>query len=200
MSFEFLRPTSGGAPVPVKVRLVFTDIDGVWTDGGMYYDDSSDAPAEWKKFNTSDSAGVKFCRLARVPVVVITGERTEIVSRRCRKLAVERVHLGIADKLHVARQVCAEAGVDLAECAYVGDDVPDIPLLSQVGYAAVPASAPPYVARHAHVVLSRRGGEGVFREFVESMLTAERREGLLREWLETLARGRGADATAEPAG
>lgn len=199
MSFEFLRPGEGGV-VPVTVRLVLTDIDGVWTDGGMYYDDSLDAPAEWKKFNTSDSAGVKFCRLAGVPVAVITGERTEIVSRRCRKLAVDRVHLGVADKLGVARQVCAEIGMNLAECAYVGDDVPDIPLLSAVGYSAVPASAPPYVAEHAHVVLSRRGGEGVFREFVESMLTAEQRERLLRKWLETLGGSAGIHGAGDPAG
>lgn len=199
MSFEFLRLADSGTAVPVTVRLVFTDIDGVWTDGGMYYDDSSAAPAEWKKFNTSDSAGVKFCRLAGVPVVVITGERTEIVSRRCRKLAVERVHLGVADKLGVAKQVCTEVGLGLAECAYVGDDVPDIPLLSAVGYSAVPASAPPYVAKHAHVTLTRRGGEGVFREFVESMLTAEQRERLLREWLNALAGG-GMHGAGEPSG
>ena len=67
-------------------KLILTDIDGVWTDGGMYYDQTGN---EWKKFNTSDSAGVLFARRLRIPVGIITGEKTEIVNRRAKKLKVD---------------------------------------------------------------------------------------------------------------
>jgi 3-deoxy-D-manno-octulosonate 8-phosphate phosphatase (KDO 8-P phosphatase) len=166
--------------------LVFTDIDGVWTDGSMYYDNVDSPAGELKRFHTYDSAGVKYCRLADVPVVVITGETTEIVARRCRKLGIDRLCQGIQDKLTEAVSVAAEYDVPLAECAYVGDDVPDIPLLEAVGYSAVPANAPAYVAARATTILATVGGQGAFREFVEGMLPQTHRDELLSLWLASL--------------
>ena len=168
------------------IRMVFTDIDGVWTDGSMYYDNVDSPAGELKRFHTYDSAGVKYCRLAGVPVVVITGETTDIVARRCRKVGVDRVCQGVQDKLTEATRVCGEYGIPLSECAYVGDDVPDIPLLEAVGYSACPANAPAYVAAHATVVLRSAGGHGAFREFIEGMMTVEQRESLLSLWLQSL--------------
>lgn len=187
MAFVFPGPDGVGADgVEKTIRLVFTDIDGVWTDGSMYYDNVDSPDGELKRFHTYDSAGVKFCRLAGVPVVVITGESTEIVARRCRKLGIDRVCQGVGDKLTVATRVAAEYGVPLSECAYVGDDVPDIPLLEAVGYSASPANTPPYVAAHAMRILTTAGGHGAFREFVEGMLPQPRRDELLSLWLASL--------------
>lgn len=190
MAFVFPNPARAGNGVgQVTIRLVFTDIDGVWTDGSMYYDNVDSPDGELKRFHTYDSAGVKFCRLAGVPVVVITGESTEIVARRCRKLGIDRVCQGVADKLTEATRVAAEFGVPLAECAYVGDDVPDIPLLEAVGFSAAPPDAPPYVASRATRVLATPGGRGAFREFIEAMMSPSRRDELLALWLESLRTG-----------
>lgn len=167
----------------MSLRLVFTDIDGVWTDGGMYYDQQGN---EWKKFHTYDSAGVLLCRMQGIPVVVITGERTEIVARRCRKLGIERVHQGVKDKLTVARQVAAELGIPLQDAAYFGDDVPDLPLLEAVGFSGAPANAPVYVRARVGHVTAATGGEGAFREFIETLLGPEKVAALVQRWLEGL--------------
>lgn len=161
-------------------RLVFTDIDGVWTDGGMYYDQEGN---ELKKFHTYDSAGVLFCRMLGIPVVVITGEDTAIVARRCAKLGITQLHQGVKDKLEVARDVAGELGVPLSEAAYLGDDVPDLPLLEAVGHSGAPANAPEYVRSRVQHIMSRNGGEGAFREFVETLLGKERVAGLVERWL-----------------
>lgn len=148
-------------------KLVITDIDGVWTDGGMYYDQTGN---EWKKFNTSDSAGVLFLRMMQIPMAIITGEDTEIVARRARKLKIERVYQGIKNKVAVAESLCIEMGIGLHEVAFIGDDLGDLPLLKRVGLAACPANAPAYIQKHARIVTRSRGGDGAFREFVETML------------------------------
>lgn len=163
----------------MDARLVFTDIDGVWTDGGMYYDQHGN---ELKKFHTYDSAGVLLCRLNDIPVVVITGEETEIVARRCAKLGIAHLHQGVKNKLEVARRVAEELGVPLKEAAYMGDDVPDIPLLEAVGFSGAPANAPLYVRSHVQCVTSKNGGEGAFREFVETLLGADRVAASVKRW------------------
>ncbi|MBK9176745.1 MAG: HAD hydrolase family protein [Flavobacteriales bacterium] len=165
----------------MQIKLVFTDIDGVWTDGGMYYDQLGN---ELKKFHTYDSAGVLLCRMHDIPVVVITGENTEIVARRCTKLGITHVYQGVKNKLDVARRVAGELGVPLAEAAYMGDDVPDIPLLEAVGFSGAPANAPEYVHSRVRYVTAKCGGEGAFREFVETLLGADRVSASVKRWLE----------------
>ena len=145
-------------------KLILTDIDGVWTDGGMYYDQTGN---EWKKFNTSDSAGVLFAHRLNIPVGIITGEETHIVARRSNKLRVDYLFQNTKDKLAVAQSLCEELHITLKDVAFIGDDLGDINLLKQVGFAGVPASAPDYVKVLGNVPLSKKGGEGVFREFVE---------------------------------
>ena len=83
-------------------KLIITDIDGVWTDGGMYYDQTGN---EWKKFNTADSAGVLFCKYYKIPVAIITGEETQIVKRRADKLKVDFLFQGVKNKL--AQMYCS---------------------------------------------------------------------------------------------
>ena len=84
-------------------KLILTDIDGVWTDGGMYYDETGN---EWKKFHTYDSAGVLFAHENNIPVGILTGEKTNIVQRRAEKLKIDFLFQGVKNKLEVAHQLC----------------------------------------------------------------------------------------------
>ncbi len=153
-----------------KIKLFITDIDGVWTDGGMYYDQSGN---EWKKFNTSDSAGVLFLRLLNIPLAIITGEDTEIVRRRAEKLKVNHLYMGVKDKLKVAEELCALLEVSMDEVAYIGDDINDITLLKAVGISATPINASQYIQKLVDWVLPVKGGDGAFRSFVERYLEQE---------------------------
>ena len=148
-------------------KLILTDIDGVWTDGGMYYDGTD---IEMKKFHTYDSAGVLFAHQLGIPVGILTGENTEIVRRRANKLKIDYLYLGVKDKVAVAKELCDKLQIDLKDVAYIGDDINDMKLLQLVGWAGVPASAPSYIKRLATMQLKKNGGEGVFREFVENII------------------------------
>lgn len=150
-----------------KPKLILTDIDGVWTDGGMYYDQTGN---EWKKFHTYDSAGVLFAHQNEIPVGIITGEDTEIVARRAAKLKVDYIFQGVRNKLEVAENLCKELNITLEDIAYIGDDLGDVELLKNVGISATPNSAPDYIKKYSQMVMTKNGGEGVFREFVEKIL------------------------------
>ncbi|ROT24345.1 HAD-IIIA family hydrolase [Muribaculaceae bacterium Isolate-113 (HZI)] len=148
-------------------KLILTDIDGVWTDGGMYYDQTGN---EWKKFHTYDSAGVLLAHRRGIPVGIITGEDTRIVERRADKLKVDYLFQGVSDKLKTASKLCNELGITLDEVAYIGDDLPDLSLLEAVGFSGAPSNAVKTVKDAAHYVTVTPGGQGAFREFVENLL------------------------------
>lgn len=148
-------------------KLILTDIDGVWTDGGMYYDQTGN---EWKKFHTYDSAGVLLAHENGIPVGIITGEKTQIVDRRAQKLKVDYLFQGVKNKLEVALKLVESLNITLDDVAYIGDDLNDVELLKAVGVAGVPSSAPHYIKKLSTIALQKKGGEGVFREFVELIL------------------------------
>ncbi|NWJ51792.1 MAG: HAD-IIIA family hydrolase [Bacteroidetes bacterium] len=154
----------------ITPKLVLTDIDGVWTDGGMYYDQTGN---EWKKFHTYDSAGVFFCHKLNIPVGIITGETTQIVKRRAAKLKIDFVFQGIQDKVEKAKDLCHDLGITLADVAYIGDDINDIELLKLVGFSAAPSSAPDYIKNLVQYVTKKKGGEGAFREMIEYLMKEE---------------------------
>lgn len=148
-------------------KLVLTDIDGVWTDGGMYYDQTGN---EWKKFHTYDSAGVLLCHQYDIPVGIITGEETDIVKRRAEKLNIDYLFQGVKNKLHVAEKLCIDLKINLRDVAYIGDDLTDLELLKKVGISAAPSNAPIYIQQSVAFVTQKSGGEGAFREFVETIM------------------------------
>lgn len=162
----------------MAIRLVLTDIDGVWTDGGMYYTAAGD---ELKRFNTADSQGILFARSNGMDVAILTGEDTPIVRARAKKLAVTEVHLGVGDKLSLGRALCERLGVSLDEVAYIGDSLADVPLLRAVAFSGAPPNAPDYVTREVDYVTRRAGGDGAFLDFVEELL---RRSGQLENTIE----------------
>ncbi len=149
------------------IKLFITDIDGVWTDGGMYYDETGN---EWKKFNTADSAGVLFLHLLNIPIAVITGETTSIVKKRVAKLKVDHLFMGASDKLSVATNLCRSIGIELENVAYIGDDINDIGLLKAVGLSAAPKNAADYIKTLVDWEIPVKGGDGAFRAFVEKYL------------------------------
>ena len=159
-------------------KLILTDIDGVWTDGGMYYDQKG---MELKKFHTYDSAGVLFAHRLGIPVGILTGENTNIVKRRADKLKIDYLYLGCKNKVAVTKELCLQLGISMADVAYIGDDLNDMKLLKLVGWAGVPMSAPEYIKKLANVQLKKSGGEGVFREFVETILCIELIEDIITE-------------------
>jgi 3-deoxy-D-manno-octulosonate 8-phosphate phosphatase (KDO 8-P phosphatase) len=150
------------------IKLIITDIDGVWTDGGMYYDQTGN---EWKKFNTADSWGVWLFKQVGIPVAIMTGEDTKIVENRAKKLKVDLLFMGVKVKLAQAKELCAQLNIDLKDVAFIGDDLNDYQLLSAVGYSAAPANAPDYIKTGRDYITQKKGGEGAFREFAEKLMS-----------------------------
>lgn len=161
-------------------KLILTDIDGVWTDGGMYYDGSN---IELKKFNTYDSAGVLFAHYLGIPVGILTGENTQIVQRRAAKLKIDFCYLGVKDKISIAKEICTDLNITLDEVAYIGDDLNDLQLLKCVGISGAPSSAPSYVSSNCQIITHCKGGEGAFREFVERIIGPNRIDSIINNVL-----------------
>lgn len=151
----------------MSIKLFITDIDGVWTDGSMYYDQTGN---ELKRFHTYDSAGVLFLRLMDIPTAIITGEDTEIVRRRAEKLKIPYLHQGIKDKVAVADSIRQQLGIGWEAIAYIGDDINDIHLLRKAGLSACPDNAPDYIKEIVDWQLPVAGGQGAFRCFAERYL------------------------------
>lgn len=156
-----------------KPKLILTDIDGVWTDGGMYYDQLGN---EWKRFSTYDGAGVTLAHLNGIPVGIITGENTKIVERRAEKLKVDFIFQGIKDKLQVAQDLCKELTIGLSDVAYIGDDIADIALLKKVGFSGAPSNATYLVKSIVDYLSPIEGGKGAFRDFVEQIILKTNQE------------------------
>lgn len=150
------------------VLMVIMDVDGVLTDGGMYYSESGD---EWKKFNTRDGHGITLLHEAGIKTALVTRERTSIVARRAAKLGVTEVHQGVLDKLSVVQEILDKHGVSHEETCYIGDDVGDEKVMGSVGFAVAVADALPSICKIAHYVTKKKGGEGAVREVCELILS-----------------------------
>lgn len=161
------RPGAGAAEKAARVRLFLIDVDGVLTDGGIILDGDG---RETKRFNVRDGHGIKMLQRAGVGVGIITGRTSEVVAVRAKELGISLVRQGAVDKVASWREILASTGVLPAESAYVGDDIVDVPLMRQVGFAATVADAEPYVRETADFVSTRAGGHGAVREIIEFVL------------------------------
>ena len=166
------RPRKVARKLLSQIRLFATDVDGVLTDGGMYYAESGD---EWKKFNTRDGMGIKLLQRAGFITAIVTQERTKLVARRAEKLAIPELHQGVMDKLSCVREMAARHGLILSQVAYIGDDINDLETLEAVGFSATPADGMPLVAGVVDYVCQKKGGEGAVREIIEMILEAQGR-------------------------
>jgi 3-deoxy-D-manno-octulosonate 8-phosphate phosphatase (KDO 8-P phosphatase) len=153
-----------------NIRLFATDVDGVLTDGGMYYSEAGD---ELKKFNTRDGMGIKLLQKAGVITAIVTQERTKLVARRAEKLTIPELHQGVMDKLSMIREMADRYRLSIQQIAYIGDDVNDVEALSAVGFSAAPADAMPIVKAAVHYVCEKKGGEGAVREIADMILAAQ---------------------------
>lgn len=156
-----------------NVRLVAFDIDGVFTDGRFYI---SDEGVETKAFHTQDGFGVRQLLSAGIGVAVISGRRSNAVEKRMAELGVAHVLQGCGDKVAALEGIVADLGITPAECAYVGDDIPDLPLLAHVGVAVAVANAVPEVHSQCDISTSAAGGFGAVREVCDLVLAAQNRQ------------------------
>jgi 3-deoxy-D-manno-octulosonate 8-phosphate phosphatase (KDO 8-P phosphatase) len=159
------------------VRLVALDVDGVLTDGRLYFGARGEA---LKAFDVRDGLGMRWLQDAGIELALITGRSSGIVAARARELGIRRVMQGQRDKHAGLRRLLAQTGVDALACAYMGDDWPDLPVLHAVGLAATVADAPEEVKRSAHWVAPSPGGRGAVRDLAGLILRAQGRfEALL---------------------
>ena len=151
------------------VRLVAFDVDGVLTDGRFYL---SEDGLESKAFNTQDGFGIRRLLAAGIEVAIISGRRSGAVDKRMQELEIKHVVQGCKDKVAALDTIIARLGITADECAYVGDDVPDLPLLHHVGVSVAVANAVGEVRSECDYLTTSSGGAGAAREFCELLLSA----------------------------
>lgn len=153
---------------PKDIKFLSLDVDGVMTDGFMYYSESGE---EIKRFSTKDGRGIIELQKAGVQVGLISsGRKLNIIEGRAKTLGIERYHVGTGPKKDVLEKWCAEMGITPAQCAHIGDDINDREILQAVGISACPADAVPSIREMVDIVLQYNGGQGAIREFIEEHL------------------------------
>ena len=153
-----------------RIKLVAFDIDGVMTDGGLHYTDDG---GELKTFNVQDGLGLKFLQRTGFEVAIVTGRTSGVVAARAADLGIEHVYQGVANKRAAVGGLLEKLGMDWSACAFMGDDVIDLPAMTRCGLAIAPANARPIVKEHAHMVTTTAGGHGAVREAIEFILLAQ---------------------------
>lgn len=153
-----------------RVQLLCLDVDGVLTDGQLYY--TSDG-AELKAFYTQDGSALKRLQASGVMLAIISGRRSAMVRRRAAELGITHLYEGNEDKIPALRQLSAETGIDAVNMAHIGDDIADIALFDVVGCALSVADAHPVVRARADLVASLPGGKGAVRELADTIVAQQ---------------------------
>ena len=163
-----VRSTGTSTEMTPTIKMLVLDVDGVMTDGGMYYTETGD---QFKKFDTKDGMGIRLAMQQGMEVAFLSsGTNARIISDRAATLGVQRVHAGWGEKLEVLNRWCTESGIALHEVAYIGDDVNDLGCIRAVGLSACPADAVEAVRHAVTHILTRNGGAGCVREFIDAYL------------------------------
>jgi 3-deoxy-D-manno-octulosonate 8-phosphate phosphatase (KDO 8-P phosphatase) len=152
-----------------RVKLMIFDVDGVLTDGRLYYGDQGEM---LKTFDTLDGHGIKLLAAVGIASAIITGRKSGIVEARARELGIAHIYQGVHDKTAAFADLLAVTGLNANACAYMGDDWPDLPVMLKVGFATAPANAHPEVIARAHWVAEAKGGRGAVREACDAVLRA----------------------------
>jgi 3-deoxy-D-manno-octulosonate 8-phosphate phosphatase (KDO 8-P phosphatase) len=155
-----------------KIRLLLLDVDGVLTDGGIIYSNSG---SEIKVFNVKDGLGIRLLIEAGIRVGIVSGRESGALRCRCRDLGIDDVYENVSDKRLILPQILEKAGVAAGEVAFMGDDLPDIPLMKAVGLSIAVSDAPEAVRSAADWITAAKGGCGAVREVCESLLKAQGR-------------------------
>jgi len=154
------------------IRVVFFDVDGVLTDGGLYFSEHGES---LKRFNTLDGHGLKLLQRAGITPAVITGRDSKALRVRLAALGIEHAHFGTEDKRPAAELTLKTLGLDWSQAAAMGDDWPDLAMLTRCAFACAPANAQAELLAQAHYVTKRQGGDGAVRELCDLLLVASGR-------------------------
>ncbi|WPM31798.1 HAD-IIIA family hydrolase [Hydrogenobacter sp. T-2] len=151
----------------LKIKLLLLDVDGVLTDGRLYYTSRGE---EIKVFNVRDGLGIKLAQRAGIRIGVISGRNSEALINRLKELKVDEVHLGYNQKLPVLEDIINRLSLSLEEIAFLGDDYVDLPILRRVGFPMAVLDAPEEIKKHALYITKSRGGHGAVRDAIEFIL------------------------------
>lgn len=164
-----------------RIRLACFDVDGTLTDGRLYFDGEGN---ELKAFHVHDGQGLTLLGKVGIAVAFVTARGGPIAQRRGADLGIADVHVGVKDKLSCVREMAAARGLDMAQVAFMGDDLADLRVMLQTGFAVAPADAHRWVAERVHWRTAARAGHGAVREFCDLLLAAQgHAEGLLADLL-----------------
>ena len=153
-----------------SIRLLILDVDGVLTTGALYYGSND---TDMRGFHVHDGLGIKLLKQSGVNIAVISAKKSDIVSRRLGDLHVEHIYLGYEDKLPVYENLKEKLQLTDEQIAYVGDDLPDLPLLRRVGLAISVPNAFPIIVQHTDFITKKKAGKGAVREVCEFLMAAQ---------------------------
>lgn len=152
-----------------KIKLLISDVDGVLTDGGMYYSAEGEM---MKKFHTRDGMGVELLLTKNIKTILLSKENSKIVIKRVKKIKVAKSYVGVLQKELLLQKLCRDFQVNLMEIAYVGDDVNDLEIMKMVGFSGTPKDGVAQIRQIADYVCHVEGGRGVLREIVDLIIEA----------------------------
>ena len=164
---KLMNKYQGQSQTNLDIKLFLTDCDGVMTDGGMYYSENGD---EKKKFNTLDGMAFELLRNKGIKTGIITGENTDIVRLRAKKIKADEVFLGVKNKLDIVISLCKKYNISLKQVAYIGDDINDTAIIKNIGLGCSVPNAMPQVKKEAKYITIAGGGKGAVREVAEYIL------------------------------
>jgi len=153
-----------------KIKLVLTDVDGVLTDGGMYYSETGEL---MKKFNTRDAMGMELLLNLNIKTVFVTRENSKIVKKRIKKIGIADLYSGVLDKKKLLPKILQKYDVKSSEIGYIGDDVNDIEIMQSVGFSATPFDGNFQVKKISDYICDTLGGKGAFREFSDLIIKSK---------------------------
>ncbi len=154
-----------------KIKLLVLDVDGVMTDGGMYYTENGD---QFKKYNTKDGMAIIHLTKNDFQVAIISsGFKSEMVKSRAELLGIQHFYVGRDRKLNILTDICEKLAIQLENVAMVGDDINDLEIIKQIGFSACPSDAVDIVKSNVDVILGKKGGEGCVREFIDAYILKE---------------------------
>jgi len=151
------------------IKIVLTDVDGVLTDGGMYYSSKGDI---MKKFHVRDGMAINMLKKYNIPTIIVTKEKNRIITQWAKKMNVKKIFDGVLDKEKILKKVCKEFDVKTSNIVYIGDDVNDMTLLKNVGISVSPADAWKNTKQIVDYVSEKNGGKGVLREISDLILAS----------------------------
>ena len=153
-----------------SIKLIAFDIDGVMTDGGLHYTDDG---GELKTFNVQDGLGIKWMQRLGFEIAIVTGRTSGVVACRAADLAIDHIFQGVSNKKATVNGLREKLGLAWSECAFMGDDLIDLAVMTQSGLAIAPANARPIIKQQAHLITEAAGGQGAVREAIEFILSAQ---------------------------